>query len=480
LDASLRALATRALDAAAAAGARYADARVVRRRWETVSLRNGAPSREVGEDEGLGVRALAGDAWGFAASHLLEGPEADRVGLLAHRTAEASARCGWSVAFEPPPPAVFSAGGPCGVDPFTVPLARKLELLTACDAAMRAVPGVGAAFSALDFLREERLLVSTAGSELHQVLTDSGGGLRAVARDEGGVQQRSHPHLFGWHAERGGWEVVEEMALTAHAARVAEEAAALLTAPPCPAGTTTVVLDASQAAIQLHETIGHALELDRVFGMEAATAGTSFLEPDGLGAFRVGSEAVSVTVDPTLPRGIGSFFFDDDGTPARRVELVRDGVHVDYLSGRDTAAAIGRPSSGCSRAESWNRVPLVRMTNVNLTPGDRSLEDLLAETDRGIWLETTRSWSVDERRLQFQFATEVAREIRGGRLGRLYRGGVYRGRTPDFWGRCDAVADAASWRLLSVNRCFKGQPGQLVRVSHGAAPARFREVTVAG
>ena len=480
MDASLRDLALRALDAAAGAGAGYADARVVRRRWETISLRNGTPSREVGEDEGLGVRALVGDAWGFAASHRLEAPEADRVGRLAHDTAQASARHGWRAAFEPPPATVFSGAGPCDEDPFTVPLERKLELLTGCDAAMRAVAGVGAAFSDLDFLREERLLCTSAGSELHKVLTDSGGGLRAVARAEHGVQQRSYPHLFGWHAERGGWEVVEEMALGAHAARVAEEAAELLSAPPCPAGPATVVLDAAQVAIQLHETIGHALELDRVFGMEAATAGTSYLEPGALGTFRVGSEAVSVSVDPTLRRGIGSFFFDDDGTPARPVELVRAGVHVDYLSGRDTAAAIGRSSSACSRAESWNRVPLVRMTNVSLAPGDRSLEDLLADADGGLWLETTRSWSVDDRRLQFQFATEVAREIRGGRLGRLYRGGVYQGRAPDFWGRCDAVADAASWRLLSVNRCFKGQPGQLVRVSHGATPARFREVTVGG
>jgi len=480
LDASLRALAQRALDAAVAAGAGYADARVVRRRWETISLRNGAFTREVGEDEGLGVRALDRGAWGFAASHRMEEREADRVGRLAQRTAAAAGTHAWTADFEPPEPLVSSATGPCAVDPFAVPLERKAELLTACDAAMRGTPRVSAAFSDLDFMREERLLCTSAGSELHQVLTDSGGGLRAVARDEHGVQQRSYPHVFGWHAERGGWEVVDEMTLVANAGRVAEEAAALLSAPACPAGTATVVLDASQTAIQLHETIGHALELDRVFGMEAATAGTSFLSPEGLGTFRVGSGAVSVNVDPTLPRGIGSFFFDDDGTTARRVELVRSGVLTDFLSGRDTAAAIGRTSSGCSRAESWNRVPLVRMTNVNLEPGDRSLDDLLADTERGLWLETTRSWSVDERRLQFQFATEVAREIRGGRLGRLYRGGTYRGRTPDFWGRCDAVADAASWRLCSVSRCFKGQPGQLVRVSHGAAPARFRELTVDG
>jgi TldD protein len=469
-------LALRALDSAVAAGANYADVRAIDRRYEIVSMRDGLVDIEEGQEFGLGVRSLVAGSWGFAASARLAEPEADRIGRLAVEIARAGSLLGAGANLSDAAPAQFSGEGPCGTDPFTVSAERKADLLRRCAAAMQGVSSVKSCFGTLDFLREDRLFVSSEGSRIRQVFTDSGGGLRAIAVGNGVIQQRSYPHIFGWHAERGGWEVVARLDLEANALRIAEEAVQLLTAPFCPEGPATVILDGSHTSIQLHETLGHALELDRVLGMEAATAGTSFLTLSGLGSYRVGSDLVSVRVDPTALAGIGSFFYDDDGVPAQQRPLIESGRHVDYLSSRDTAAIIGHSSTACSRAASWNHLPLVRMTTVELEPGNMSLAELIADSEDAFLLETTRSWSVDEQRLNFQFGVEAAREIKHGSLGKLYRGPVYADRTPDFWRRCDAIGSAADQQWYGVNRCFKGQPGQLVRLSHLVAPARFRNV----
>lgn len=474
-----RALAQRALDTATARGASYADVRIIGRRWEEFIFSNGVlDAFEDGDDLGFGVRVLAGGAWGFAASPVVTEPEADRVAAQAVEIATSAGPLAWPVSLGPAQTHVFAGRGPCERDPFAVPFEDKVALLARCDEEMRAEPAVTVAQGTLDFLNETRFFASTEGSEIYQDLTDSGGGLKAIAVRRGEQQQRTYPQVFGWHSERGGWEAIEQMGLVANARRIGAEAAELLDAPPCPEGPATVILDAAQTAMQVHESLGHALELDRVLGMEAATAGTSFLTPDKLGSFRVGSDVVTVVADPGTPRAAGGFFFDDDGVPARRVPLIERGRVAEYLSARDSAAALGRTSSGASRAAGWNRLPLVRMTVVNLEPGTWPLPDLIADTDRGLLLETTASWSIDDRRLEFEFATETAREIRGGQAGRLYRGPAYRGNTPRFWRACDAVADADSWHLFSLRMCFKGQPGQLVRVTHGAAPARFRAVDI--
>lgn len=475
-DTGLRALAVRALDTAVAAGAEYADVRALDRRWEILSMRDGSVETQEGQEFGLGVRTLAAGSWGFAASSRLAAPEADRIGRLSVEIARAGSLLRASVRLADAAPSHFSGQGLCRSDPFAIPAEQKTDLLRRCATAMQRVAGLTTCAGTLDFLREDRLFVSSEGSEIHQVFTDSGGGLRAIAVGDGALQQRSYPHIFGWHAERGGWEVIERLDLEGHATEVAEDAVQLLTAPYCPEGPATVILDGSQTSIQLHETLGHALELDRVLGMEAATAGTSFLTVSGLGRFPAASEQVNVTVDPRAAPGIGSFFYDDDGVEARPHRLIEAGRHVEYLSSRETAAVIGRSSTACSRAAGWNHLPLVRMTTVTLEPGEMRLADLIADSEDGFLLEGTRSWSIDERRLNFQFGTEAARQITHGALGRLYRGPTYADRTPDFWRRCDAVAGAGEQRWYGVNRCFKGQPGQLVRLSHSVSPARFHEV----
>jgi TldD protein len=269
------------------------------------------------------------------------------------------------------------------------------------------------------------------------------------------------------------------MDLPGNAERTAEEAVALLEAPECPSDVTTLVLDGHQMMLQVHESCGHATELDRILGMEASFAGTSFLRIEDLGRFRYGSDVVNIVSDATVPGGLGTFGYDDEGVEGQRSFLVRDGVLVGFQTSRETAAATGADrSNGTMRAEGWEHFPLIRMTNVNLLPGEGSLEDLLADVDEGIYMATNKSWSIDDKRKNFQFACEIAWEIKRGRLTRILRDPRYTGITPAFWGSCEAVAGPDEWRMWGTPNCGKGQPGQTMRVGHGTAPARFRGVSV--
>jgi TldD protein len=299
-----------------------------------------------------------------------------------------------------------------------------------------------------------------------------------VAVRDGESQVRSHPASHGGSVRQAGFEHFRSLELASAAGRVAEEAEELLDAPPCPSGRTTLILAGEQLALQLHESVAHAVELDRVLGREASYAGTSYALPDSAGELRVGSPLLNVTADATTPGGLGSFRWDDEGVEAQAVPIVRGGVLRGFLSSRETAAEIGLTrSGGCMRAEGFARQPLVRMTNVNLEPGDAgTLDELVADTDRGLLIETNRSWSIDDRRLHFRFEGEGARQIEGGELGRLVKNPSYAGVTPVFWAGLDAVCSPSAWRLGSVLDCGKGEPGQAMHVSHGAAPARFRNV----
>jgi TldD protein len=238
------------------------------------------------------------------------------------------------------------------------------------------------------------------------------------------------------------------------------------------------VIYSEQMQGQVHESIGHPIELDRVYGYEAAYAGTSFLKPNDLGSLRYGSELMNVVADPTSPGGLGTFAFDDEGVPARTERIVEAGILRGFLTSRETAARIGAGSGGSMRADGWSRMPLVRMTNLHLEPGEGTLEHLIADVDDGIYFETNKSWSIDDKRLNFQFGTQIAWEIKRGRLGRMLRDATYTGITPVFWASLDAVAGPEAWVMYGGTNCGKGQPGQLAHVSHGAAPARFRNVEV--
>ncbi len=405
--------------------------------------------------------------------------EADAVAGMAVRIARASARVrGPRADIGPPQSASGSYRTPMQRDPFAVSLDDKIALLLRVNETMSAVPNIISAESSVYCQREDKIFASTEDAYVEQELYETGCGIEATAVDEGEVQNRSYPNSVGRHQGTEGWEFVDRYDLPGNAARVAEEASALLRARSMEPGTTTVILDGSQVALQIHESCGHPIELDRVLGTEAAFAGTSFLTTDKLGGFMYGSPIVNMTADATIPGGLGTFGFDDEGVPAQSTPIVRDGAFLGYLTSRETAAALGQRSNGAMRASGWNRIPLIRMTNVSLEPGQWTLEDMIADTDDGIYMETNRSWSIDDRRLNFQFGTEVGREIKNGKLGDLIKNPTYTGITPRFWGSCDAIANRDHWVVWGTPNCGKGQPEQVAHTGHGAAAARFRNVQV--
>ncbi len=476
----MRDLALRALDTARRRGAQYADVRVLRQQAESVTVRlQNVEGLTYDESIGFGVRVLVNGYWGFASSREVSMEEADRVAAEAVRIARASATVrGKPADLGPAVANVDTYETPVQRDPFAVSLEEKIALLLRTTERMASVPQIVMAEATSYCQRDEKLFVSTEGSEIQQTLVETGCGVEATAVDEGEVQRRSYPNSVGRHQGTEGWEFIERWDLPGNAQRVGEEAAALLRAKPCPAGVTTVILDGSQVALQIHESCGHPIELDRVLGTEAAYAGTSFLTLDKLGSFAYGSPAVNITADATIPGGLGTFGYDDEGVPAHATPITREGIFVGYLTSRETATALGQTSNGAMRASGWNRIPLIRMTNVNLDPGAWSLDDLIADTDDGIYMETNRSWSIDDRRLNFQFGTEIAREIKNGKLGDLVKNATYTGITPRFWGSCDAVCNTNHWVVWGTPNCGKGQPEQVAHTGHGAAPARFRNVQV--
>jgi len=474
-------LMSRALNLAALRGAQYADIRVVDNHTQNIAIKDGnVETLSDEETAGFGVRLLVDGHWGFASSRDLSPTEIDRVTALALEIASASAAAGGERVVLGPP--ISSQGvyqTPVQIDPFSVSLEDKLALLLSADAEMGRVAGVRTRNGNLCFIREHRLFANSEGALTEQTIIESGGGIQATAVADNEVQVRSYPNAFVRQQVTAGWEAVISWNIPGNAYRIASEAVALLTADPCPSNITTdLILGGAQLGLQIHESCGHPIELDRVFGSEAAYAGTSFLTPEKLNTFQYGSPQVNLTADSLRPLGLGTFGWDDEGVPAQSTPIVRHGLFVGYLMSRESAARLGITSNGCMRASGWNRIPIVRMTNVSLEPGEWDLDDLISDTERGIYMETNRSWSIDDKRYNFQFGTEIGYEIKHGKLGRMLRNPTYTGITPEFWNSCDAVCNEKYWNMWGTPNCGKGQPSQVAHTGHGAAPARFRNVRV--
>ncbi len=469
-----------ALNALELAKVSYGDIRVVKERQEHIALRNGIPDSITSTlDTGFGVRVIVGGGWGFAASFRLEKAEVERVVKEAVRIAHASARVKETDAtLSEVEPVKDEYVTPHQKHPFEVPLEDKLSLLLAADKILRRNPDVKIAESFYSAFETKKTFASTEGAHIKQTIIETGGGIKATAIENGEVQVRSYPNSFRGNFSTSGYEFFASLHLARHAERVAEEAAMLLKAPSCPSGRMTIILAPDQLALQVHESIGHPIELDRVLGTEASYAGTSFLTLDKLGNFKYGSEHVNVVADATVPGGLGTFGYDDEGVRAQRTDIIKEGIFVGYLTSRETAPHVKGKSNGTMRADGWARIPLIRMTNINLLPGEWELEDLIADTDDGLFLATNRSWSIDDKRLNFQFGTEIAWQIEKGKLTTVYKNPTYTGITPEFWNACDAVCSKKHWKMFGTPNCGKGEPGQAMHVGHGTAPARFRNVEV--
>ncbi len=477
-------LSARVLNMAQMRGASYADVRVVNRTVQTLGVKNGRVHEMIQhESQGFGIRVIADGAWGFASCSRDDYADVDATVNRALDIARASAlHKARPVRLGPPEANKGIFRSAYKMDPFMVSMSDKINLLLKADSEMRRVkhPQVHLiTTSELVFVREEKTFASSEGAYIQQEIVESGCEIQVQATNESGeVQTRTYP--WGRHQQTRGFEFVLEQQLVENAPRIAQEAIALLSADPCPAyDAATVILSGNQTALQVHESCGHPIELDRVLKQEASFAGTSFLSLEKLNNFQYGTEIVNLTADATVPGGLGTFGYDDEGVPAQRIDVVKDGRFVGYMTNRELATELnlGR-SNGTMRAESWNRIPLIRMTNINLLPGTWKLDDLIADTDDGIYFDTNRSWSIDDKRLNFQFGCELAWEIKGGKKTRLLKNPIYTGVTPTFWRGCDAICGESDWVVWGTPRCGKGQPAQTIRTGHGAAPARFRNVKV--
>ncbi|HEY3674668.1 MAG TPA: TldD/PmbA family protein [Candidatus Tumulicola sp.] len=473
------AAAARALDTASARGADYADARVEVERAERIEVRNGVVATlSDATSTGMGVRALVDGAWGFAASSDLSDAGIDAAASRAVDIARASAAIARRRVGMPPSRAyVDEFVALVRRDPQDVPLGDRVALLLEAERALHGPSAIAVGRAWLDVWRTDKYFFSTIGSRIAQRLRQTGSGIEAMAVGDGDVQIRTYPGDVGLY-QSGGWEIVEAARLVEEAPRIAREASELLRAPQCPSGTFDVILGSSQMSLQIHESCGHPAELDRVMGWEANFSGTSFLEIQQLGKLKYGSDLVTIEIDNTLERGMATVGYDDEGTRSIRSDIVRDGVLAGYEMSNDTARAIGRESNACVRAAGWTSVPMIRMCNLTLKPGDVPFEHLFDDVADGIYMESNRSWSIDDRRLNFQFGCEMAWEIKNGKRGRLLKNPTYGGVTPQFWNSCDAIGDAKSWFPWGTPNCGKGEPMQTGRTTQAAAPARFRNVEV--
>ncbi len=360
----------------------------------------------------------------------------------------------------------------------STPLGDKLELLQQVNRRLKNHDRIVDWQTSLGFRKSEVLLITAAGSQIEQSFSYVTPFLSAVANRGTETQRRS---LGGWlSARQGGLEQLERLGTFEQAEKVADEALALLDAPNCPSERMDLLLAPSQMILQIHESIGHPLELDRILGDERNYAGTSFVTPEMFGSYRYGSRGLNVTFDPTVEGQLASYAYDDDGCHAKRVYLIRDGVLLRPLGGRLSQARSGLPGVANARACSWNRPTIDRMANLNLEPGDQAFPSLIGSVERGVFMDTNRSWSIDDSRNKFQFGCEYARLIENGEIKGVVKNPNYRGVSATFWRSLAGVGDKSTFRVLGVSNCGKGEPNQMIHVGHASPACVFRDVDIFG
>ena len=457
---------------AAKLGVDYADIRFKDISTEQIKAENGQITNlSTSRSRGVGVRVYVNGAMGFAASSEMDKLE-DTV-KLAYDTALASAILLHNkVVLSPKKPVTADYCTPVSIVPSDVPIDDKIKLLLSCNEEMGKVNGISSCSASMDFRHEEVVFADPDNSYIYKEFFQSGGRIEALAND----QKRSYGNLL-----RAGYEAVLDLKFPENAKKIAEEAVTLSKAEDCPAGEFDLILMPTQLQLQIHESVGHPTELDRVLGSEAAFAGASFVSTDDLnGTLKYGSEHVSIVADATDnydEAGLGTFGYDDEGVPAQNITLIDKGIFKNFQSSRDNAPVVSQNSHGMGISDGWSNLPIVRMTNINLEPGSYDFDKMLSEIEYGFLLEENKSWSIDDKRINFQFACEVAREIKDGKLtGKIYKNPIYTGKTTEFWGSCDAVCSKNFRQMVGVPNCGKGQPMQMMRCAHASQPARFRKV----
>jgi len=461
-------------------GANYADVRFVHRTTERISTKNSdIESITSNDDSGFGIRVLANGSWGFASSSYINKNEMLSVLNQAVDIAKASSILKKNdIVLSPVEPVIGDYQCQIKTDPFSIPFKKKIDLLIDSNKIMKEEKNIQIANGNLYFLKEDKLFISSEGSQIRQERIVSGGGIFATAMENSEVQKRSYPVPFGGDYKTGGYEVIEDFSFQDNALETAKQASLLLKAEECPKKITDIIIGSVMLGIHVHETCGHPTELDRVLGTETSFAGTSFLMPDMIGSYKYGSDIVNIEANATIPGAMGSFFYDDEGVKAQKYLLVNNGIFKNYLTSRETSPLFNQKSNGTMRADGWSRIPLIRMTNINLLPGEWDFSDLVKDTNDGIFMDAVKSWSIDDKRWNFQFGCEIAYEIKNGKIQKLLKNPVYTGNTQQFWNSCDAICNKEHWKLIGIINCGKGEPGQSGHISHGSAPSRFRNIQV--
>lgn len=468
------------IDTAKSKGASYADMRLIETKVESIVVKDGTIGSLVQEETiGFGIRVIKDGAWGFASSDVMTKEEINKTAALAVSIAEASSLCKKKevkLADEPAYQDIWTT--PYNIDPFTVPISEKLGIMYKLHEILNDHEQIKETKSFMKFVREHKYFASTVGSQIEQVIMISGGGFSVTSSNGDDIQTRSYPLSFEGLHQSTGYELIHSLDMIGNAERVRDEAIALLSAEECPVDVKKdLILMPSQLVLQIHESAGHASELDRVLGYEADFAGTSFLTMDNLNILQYGSPIVNIVADATVPMGLGTQGYDDDGVKAQRWHIVKEGIHRGYMINRETAAETGfERSFGCNRAEGYSDIPITRIANLSLMPHKGTLDNLIEDTEDGILMDINKSWSIDQRRLNFQFGCEAAWEIKNGKKGKLLKNPYYKGMTPEFWNSCDYICGPEEWILFGVMNCGKGQPMQTNHMSHGSAPTRFKKV----
>jgi len=463
-----------AIEYAKTLGADFADIRYKDIRTQTLQVETGELAKaQMERSVGYGVRVYIQGAMGFAASSDLT--KMRETVQTAYETATASLNLlTEKVQLDTKEPVAAQHATPVVHDPFAIPFAEKLDLMMTCDKNMRSTEGCNRTEVEFVFRKDDVIFADTDGAFIKQNFCQCDIYLEAIAFSDKDMQRRSYSGVV-----RGGYEVVLNMDLPERARAMGAEAAQLLNAPDCPSGEFDIILMPRQMFLQIHESVGHPTELDRVLGSEAAFAGRSFVTPSDIDNLTYGSEHVTIVADATCPGGLGTFAYDDEGVPGQKFTLIDKGKFKAFQTSRDNSGKVGLNSGGAGLSDGWKNLPIVRMTNINLLPGNFTLDELISGIEYGFVFDQNKSWSIDDLRINFQFACEIAREIKDGKLtGRVFKNPIYAGRTTEFWGSCDGTANEDFWELIGTPNCGKGQPMQVMRVSHGASPTRFRKVKV--
>lgn len=462
-----------------ASGVSFADVRITGSDFEGIYFQNGF-LRDYSSSKdswAIGIRVLIGGSWGFAGSRNLDPATIDKLIHKARTNAiQGSKFMRKAVEFPPLKATVASYFHSPEINPFEMDKAEKLDYLAALATAIKPQGKIVHSHVGAQFTRQEKYYVNTEGSYSHTVFYNSLPMMGVVAADENGIQSRTWPGDMS--AGRAGFELFHQQKFTENTERIIKEATDLLTAPVITEDRADIIIGGGHLALQLHESVGHATEADRIFGMEISYAGKTFVKPSMLGNYQYGSEIVNIYSDSTDPRGLGYHPLDDEGVPGKRVDIIKDGILKDQQTSRHIAHMLNLEPSSNMKASFADDFPLVRMTNFCLAPGKGSLEELIAETEHGYFLDFTKTWSIDDNRNNFQFTTEIGFKIENGKITGIVKEPTYFGITQDFWNACDRICGPEEWDYYSTFHCGKGEPGQVMQLSHGVAPARFKNINV--